>query len=218
MMRPNLNAPLTSAKRCGAADRHCRRRRLVRMAAIAMATPPPPAPPLRRRSRERTGGAPVTAMPTTAISPCSTVPPSHATVMWARRCCFAHRAAQPVGVGTPARQWPTESHRARGRLIYRSTRARIRFLTAPSFASRVLLDDRQAADRRVRLLEVGAGGDEAVLHHQQAVDRLVRARRADGVAGEPLGRGDERQLPPNTSRMRVELHQVAGHGRGAVRC
>ncbi|MPL82870.1 hypothetical protein SDC9_28819 [bioreactor metagenome] len=73
-------------------------------------------------------------------------------------------------------------------------------------------------DRRVKLGDVGRGGDEAALHHQEAIDRLVHAGGAQAVAGERLGRGDRRHRAlAEDAAHRIHLGHVAGDRRGAMR-
>ena len=64
---------------------------------------------------------------------------------------------------------------------------------------------------------MGALGHEVVVQHEQRVDRLLRARRAQAVAGQGLGRGDGRSGVAEHLANRLHLLDVAHRRGGAVR-
>src|SRR5450830_590264 len=75
---------------------------------------------------------------------------------------------------------------------------------------------RHVSDFRVQLFDVGGAGNELAFHHQQAVDRFVNAGGAQGVAGQALGRTDDRGLVAEDFTHTFHFRDIADRSRGAV--
>src|SRR5690606_27579294 len=68
----------------------------------------------------------------------------------------------------------------------------------------------------VEVVDVGRGRDDALVQRLHGEHRLDAAGAAEQVAGERLGRGDQRVRADRLGD-RDRLHHVAGRGRGGVR-